>query len=113
MKEFGLNSLHYVSLPDYSFDFWLMSSGVTLDTLQYKQMLDDFVEAKRGGIWGIVVDSLVNNRRSRLGNQGQSPSSVSGINNTLWYVDANNLYGCAMCITKLLVRTLSILLPDL
>ena len=47
MKEFKLNPLHYVSLPGYSFDCWLMSSGVTLDTLQDKQMLDDFVEAKR------------------------------------------------------------------
>ena len=34
MKEFKLNPLHYVSLPGYSFDFCLMSSGVTLDTLQ-------------------------------------------------------------------------------
>ena len=50
MKESGLNPLHYVSLPDYSFYCWLMSSVVTLDTLQDKQMLDAFVEAKRGGI---------------------------------------------------------------
>ena len=50
MKEFKLNPLHYVSLPGYSFDCWLMSSGVKLDTLQDKQMLDDFVGAKRGGI---------------------------------------------------------------
>ena len=28
MKEFQLNPLHYVSLPGYSFDCWLMSSGV-------------------------------------------------------------------------------------
>ena len=34
MKEFGLNPLHYVSLPGYSFDCWLMSSVVSLDTLQ-------------------------------------------------------------------------------
>ena len=47
MKEFGLNPLHYVSLPGYSFDCWLISSGVSLDTLQDKQMLDDFVEAER------------------------------------------------------------------
>ena len=46
MKEFKLNPLHYVSLPGYSFDCWLMSSGVTLDTLQDKQMLDVFVGAK-------------------------------------------------------------------
>ena len=51
MKEFKLNPLHYVSLPGYSFDCWLMSSGVTLDTLQDKQMLDDFVGAKRWYMW--------------------------------------------------------------
>ena len=48
MKEFGLNPLHYVSLPGYSFDCWLRSIGVRLDKLQDKQMVDDFVEAKRG-----------------------------------------------------------------
>ena len=37
MKEFKLNPLHYVSLPGYSFDCWLMSNWVTLDTLQDKQ----------------------------------------------------------------------------
>ena len=51
MKEFGLNPLHYVSLPGYSFDCWLMSSVVTLDTLQDKQMLGDFVEAERCCMW--------------------------------------------------------------
>ena len=61
MKEFGLNLIHYVSLPGYSFDCWLMSSGVSLDKFQDKQMLDDFVEATRGGICGIMGDRIVNN----------------------------------------------------
>ena len=55
-------SLHYVSLPGYSFDCWLMSRGVTLDTLQDKQMLEDFVGAKRGGICGIMGDRYINNQ---------------------------------------------------
>ena len=59
MKEFKLNPLHYVNLPGYSFDCWLMSSGVTLDTLQDKQMLDDFVGAKIGGICGIMGDRYI------------------------------------------------------
>ena len=58
MKEFKLNPLHYVSLPGYSFDCWLMSSGITLDTLKDKQLLDDFVEAKRRGICGIMGDRI-------------------------------------------------------
>ena len=80
MKEFKLNPLHYVSLPGYSFDCWLMSSGVTLDTLQDKQMLDDFVGAKRCGICGIMGDRYIDNSDGK----------------TIWYIDANNLYGYAM-----------------
>ena len=60
IKEFGFNPLHYLSRPGYSFDCWLMSSDVTLNTLQDKQLLDDFVEAKRDGKWGIMGDRLVN-----------------------------------------------------
>ena len=59
MKEFKLNPLHYVSLPGYSFDCWLMSSGVTLDKLEDKKMLDDFVAASRGGICGIMGDRYI------------------------------------------------------
>ena len=57
-----------------------MSSGVTLDTLQDKQMLDDFVGAKRGGICGIMGDRYMDNSDGK----------------TIWYIDANNLYGYAM-----------------
>ena len=88
MREFGLNPLHYLNLPGYSFDCWLMSSGVTLDTLQDKQKLDDFVEAKRGGVCGIMGGRFVN-RETRLVN-------ISESNKTRWYIDANNLYGYAM-----------------
>ena len=89
MKEFGLSPLHYVSLLGYSFDCCLMSCGVSSDTLQDKQMLDDFVEAKRGGICGIMGDRIVNNsngskmakhRRSRFTDDQRS----------IWYIDANN-----------------------
>ena len=39
-------SIH-VSLPGYSFDCWLLSCDFVSDTFQDKQVLDDFVEAKR------------------------------------------------------------------
>ena len=88
MKEFKLNPLHYLSLPGYSFDCWLMSRGVTLDTLQDKQMLDDFVGAKRGGICGIMGDRYVNSN-----NNGETWTTS---HRNIWYIDANNLYGYAM-----------------
>ena len=102
MKEFKLNPLHYVGLPGYSFDCWLMSSGVTLDTLQDKQMLDDFVGAKRGGICGIMGDRYINisntNTNANI-NDNTNTSTITNdkvINRIIWYIDANNLYGYAM-----------------
>ena len=77
MKELKLNPLHYVSLPGYSFDCWLMSCGVTLDTLQDKQKLDDFVGAMRGGIRGIMGERYINNSDGK-------------------YIEANKLYGYEM-----------------
>ena len=88
LKELGLSPLNYVSLPGYSFDCWLMSSVATLDTLQDKQLLIDFVEAKRGGKCGIRGDRLVNNRLNRFADSER--------NEILRYIDAYNLYGYAM-----------------
>ena len=85
IKEFKLNPLYYVSLPGYSFDCWLTSSGVTLDTLQDKQMLDYFVGANRGGICGIMGDRYVNS--NNMAEHGRR---------SIWHIDANNLYGYAM-----------------
>ena len=125
MKEFSLNPLHYVSLPGYSFDCWLMSSGVTLDTLQDKQMLDDFVEAKRGGICRIMGDRYINGNSNNISNNNSKNNSDNNSNNNgetwtkshsnensnnnrrsrftdsnsnrlIWYIYANNLYGYAM-----------------
>ena len=97
MKEFGLNPLHYISLPRYSFDCWLMSSGVTLDTLQDKQLLDDFVEPKR---CGIMCDRYMNNANANGNGNGNSNGNgndnANAINKSIWYIDANNLYGYAM-----------------
>ena len=56
-----------------------MSSGFTLDTLQDKRMLSDFVDAKRGGICGIKRDIYINQ-----------------CNRSIWYNEANNVYGYAM-----------------
>ena len=124
MKEFKLNLLHYVSLPGYSFYCCLMSSGVTLDTLQDKQMLDDFFGAKRGSLCGIMGDRYINNQGTCLASHEQS-SFADGDGKTMakhgeaWtkahdqrsicYIVANNLYGYAM-MQKFLIRILSLLL---
>ena len=97
MKEFRLNPLHYVSLPGYSFNCWVLSSGVTLNTLQDKQMLDDFVEAKRGGICDIMGDRNSNNGNGNSNSNSNSKNNSNNNSNRLtWYINANNLYGYAM-----------------
>ena len=48
-------------------------------------MLDDFVGAKRGGILGIMGDRYVNSNNMAQHDQ-----------RSIWYIDANNLYGYAM-----------------
>ena len=72
-------------------------------------MLDDFVGAKRGGICGIMGDRYIN-RKSRFadnsdGKSIREPASqihevVSPMaehhRRSIWYRDANNLYGYAM-----------------
>ena len=88
MKVVKLNPLHYVTLPGYSFDCWLISSGTILDTLQDKQMLDDFIEANRGVMCGIRGDRLVNTRES---------------NKATYYIDAKTymaMQGCKSNLTK-------------
>ena len=74
-------------------------------------MLDDFVEAKRGVICGIMGDRHINNGNGNA--NGSSNSNSNGNSNgnqgtcfadgndnengkTKWYIDANNLYGYAM-----------------
>ena len=49
-------------------------------------MLDYFVEAKTGGICGIMGDRIVNN----------GETGTKSHNRNIWYLDANNLYGYAM-----------------
>ena len=85
-----------------------MSSGVTLDTLQDKQMLDDFVGAKRGCICGIMGDRYINisntNTNANINDNTNTNTSTNTntntndkvINRNIWYIDANNLYGYAM-----------------
>ena len=71
----------------------VIAKSVILDTIQDKQMLDDFVEAKRVGICGIMGDRIVNN----------GETGIKSHNRNIWYIDANNLYGYAM-MQKLLYK---------
>ena len=61
-----------MSPTGYSFDCSLRTSGVALDTIQDKQMLKDFLDAKRGGTCSY----------SHNPNPNFSPNSIKGLYNT-------------------------------
>ena len=86
MNTNKLNPLHYISLPGYSFDCFLKLSNVELDTKQDEKILKDFIRAMRGSICGVMGDRYISNQI-----QGYSQSQRS-----IWYTDANNLYGYAL-----------------
>ena len=70
--------MHYISLPGFSFDCFLKLSEVELETILDEQMLKDFISAIRGGICGVMGNRYIKSQRS------------------IWYIDANNLYGYAL-----------------
>ena len=109
-----LNPLHYICLPSNSFDCFLKLSKVELDAIQDEQILTDFISAMRGGIGGVMGDRYI-----RSQSQSQSQTSIkehaseihevlspmaehgeawtnSHDQRSIWYIDANNLYGYAL-----------------
>ena len=58
-------------------------------------MLDDFVEANRGGICVMLGDKIVNNSNgSKMAKHRRS--RITDDQRSIWYIEANNLYGYAM-----------------
>ena len=90
MNTYKLNPLHYISLPSYSFDCFLKLSKAELDITQGEQILKDFISAMRGGICGVMGDRYIRS-------QSQSQKSMAKHDQwSIWYIDANNLYGYAL-----------------
>ena len=87
-----------------------MSSGVTLDTLQDRQMLDDLVEAKRAGTCSIMEDRYINKGNGNGGgnsNQGTGfPDDNENGNQGTCFADAkgNDIDNCKTSPSGKLLR---------
>ena len=91
LKIYGLDPAHYFTSPGLSWDACLKITGVELELLNDPDMLLMFEKCIRGGI------SMISNRYGEANNKymgrdfnKKKPSKY------LMYLDANNLYGCAM-----------------
>ena len=109
MNTYKINPLHYISLPGYNFDCFLKLSHLELDTIQDEQILKDFISAMRGGICGVMGDRYISNQSQGYSQSQRSirePASQmaehgeewtkSNDPRSIWYIDANNLYGYAL-----------------
>ena len=77
VNELGINPLHCVSLPGYTWQCSLKYTGVNLQTLQDKEMILLLENNIRGGISSVMGDRYIK----------------SDDNKKILYIDANNLYG--------------------
>ena len=91
LKIYGLDPVYYFTAPGLAWDACLKITGIGLELLSETNMLLMFEKGIRGGI-SIISNRYgrANNKYTRKGFNKNKPSKY------LMYLDANNLYGCAM-----------------
>ena len=91
LKIYGLDPVYYYTAPGLAWDACLKMTDIDLELLSNPDMLLMFEKGIRGGI------SMISNRYGEANNKymGQGFNKNKLIK-YLMYLDANNLYGCAM-----------------
>ena len=90
MATYGLDPTHYLTLPGYSWDALLKSTGVSLELITDPDMYLFIEKGLRGGISMVSHRHAIANNRYMQNYDPEQPTSF------LQYLDANNLYGWAM-----------------
>lgn len=90
--DFTLDPANYVTLPSYSWDCFLKSTGTSLESFYSGQ--ENILYIVRKGIRGGI--SMISKRFAKANNPMCAGYDPSKPRRWLLYVDANNLYGWAM-----------------
>ena len=91
LKTYGLDPVYYFTAPGLVWDACLKITDVELELLSNPDMLLMFEKGIRGGI------SIISNRYGEANNKYMGQGfKKSELIKYLMYLDANNLYGCAM-----------------
>ena len=91
LKIYGLDPVYYYTAPGLAWDACLKMTNINLELLSDPNMLLMFEKGIRGGI------SIISNRYGEANNKYMGNRfNRNKLNKYLMYLDANNLYGCAM-----------------
>ena len=91
LKIYGLDPVYYFTAPGLAWDACLKITDIDLELLSEINMLLMFEKGIRGGI------SIISNRYGKANNKYMRKGfNKNKASKYLTYLDANNLYGCAM-----------------
>ena len=91
LKIYGLDPVYYFTAPGLAWDACLKMTDIDLELLSDPNMLLMFEKGIRGGI------SIISNRYGEANNKYMGRGfNKNKPSKYLMYLDANNLYGCAM-----------------
>ena len=90
LKEYGLDPVYYFTAPGLTWDAFLKMTGIKLELLSDPNMLLMTEKGIRGGT------SMISNRYGEANNKYMKGFNKKKPKQFLPYLDANNLYGCAM-----------------
>ena len=91
MENYGLDPPHFYTTPGLAWQACLKKTGMKLDLITDPDMLLMFERGIRGGITQVVK------RYAKANNKYMNDYNRKEPSRCLQYLDANNLYGWAMC----------------
>lgn len=92
LNYYGLDPAYYVTLPNYSWNVFLYMTGAKFEQIHQKEMYEMIEKGLRGGMTQCTYKKVeTNNKYMNEQYDTSKPSSYKD------YLDANNLYGLAMC----------------